>query len=201
MFATVDGFLATADLALAFGDFELAVEDVLRANACLVPPSRRSERLLLDDFLDDSLNGKRGLGDLLKDSGAWSTSDGSLSGRDNTAGSTGEEFGLTTSNLGLADSDIALASEQCLSALGGDDSPEALVLDICTIRPAGGGGCGAKLTIWPPGRGGGGWGICGPASGWTAYGGGGWGGPASTKRASTGSVLICGPGGGAGGVG
>lgn len=61
----------------------------------------------------------------------------------------------------------------------------------------GAGGAGKDITC-PPGLGGWG-GICGPGSDCTLYdGGGGGGGPLNTKRGSTGSVLICGPGGGGG---
>ena len=130
MFTTVDSLFTTADLTLALGDFELAVENVLGPDAGLIPPTRRSKGLLLHDFLDNGLNRKRGLGNLLEDGRTWRANLRSRCGGNDASGGPSEEFGFTTGDLCLAYSNIALPCKERLSTLWRDDSPEALILGL-----------------------------------------------------------------------
>jgi len=56
VFAAVDSLLTATDLTLAFGNFEFAIKDVLEPHITFLPPSWRGEILVLDNFLDYSLN-------------------------------------------------------------------------------------------------------------------------------------------------
>ena len=49
----------TTDLAFALGDFEFAIEDIVKPHIAFLPPPRWRKLLILDDFLDNSLNGRR----------------------------------------------------------------------------------------------------------------------------------------------
>jgi len=56
VFATVDSLLTATDLALALGNFEFAIEDIIESNITFLPPSWGCEFLFLEDFLDYSLS-------------------------------------------------------------------------------------------------------------------------------------------------
>jgi hypothetical protein len=56
VFAAVDSLLTATDLALAFGNFEFSIKDVVEPHITFLPPSWSSEILFLDNFLDYSLN-------------------------------------------------------------------------------------------------------------------------------------------------
>lgn len=132
MFSTVNCLLASADLALALCNLQFAIQDVLGADARLVPPPGWGEGIFLHDFLDDGLNGGRGLGNLFDDSGAGRADDGRLRG-DDTTWRASEDLRLATGDFGLALGDSHFARDERLRTFWRKISPKTLVRRIVWI--------------------------------------------------------------------
>lgn len=112
MFSTIDLLFTLADLALALCYAKLAIEDLF---CTMANPTWRSERLFLDDFLDDGLD--RRMHDL---GGGCERTD--YRRRGNAAGSTDEKLSFATSDLCLTHGDGRLTSDECLGTLGGEET-------------------------------------------------------------------------------
>ena len=56
VFTAVDSLLTATDLALTVGYFEFSIKDVVKPPITFLPPSWGGEILVLDNFLDYSLN-------------------------------------------------------------------------------------------------------------------------------------------------
>jgi hypothetical protein len=126
MLAAVDSLFTTTDLAFAIGNFEFAVEDILKPHVAVLPPPRWSEIFFLDHLLDNSLNGRMLERRLryTRRTGRGNRSEGSRS--NHATGGTGQNFCFTSSDLGFAHCDIALTSYESLGPLGREHTPDSL---------------------------------------------------------------------------
>jgi hypothetical protein len=59
MLVAVDSLFTATDLMFTLGDFEFAVENIIKLHKDFLPPSRWSELLNLDDLLGNSLDGRK----------------------------------------------------------------------------------------------------------------------------------------------
>jgi len=126
MLAAVDSLFTTTDLAFTLGYFEFAVEDIFKPHIALLPPSRWGEIFFLDDFLDNSLDGRRLERRLryTRRTGCGHRSEGSRS--NHATGGACQNLCFTSSDLGFACRNIALTSDESLGSLGREHTPDSL---------------------------------------------------------------------------
>lgn len=120
VFTLVDLFFTAPDFTFAFGNLELTLDDVFNSRG---GPAWRSERIFLDNLLDDCLGRRE---DSLDDGGVGAARRASCDGhrscarRNDASWCTDKNLSLTASNFSLTDCDGALTSNNGLTPFWGD---------------------------------------------------------------------------------